>query len=343
MGEKNMRALIVDKPGKFKLIEKKSPKAADGKAVIKVTYASICGSDGIYWSGDLMLGRSLGHEFSGIIEDPGDSEFAAGEKVCAMEINPCGKCLACRSGRSNICPSLMKDAPGISADGGFAEYVAVRHDMIRRVPEGVSMKEAAMAEPLAVACHGVHRAGVRKGDKVLIWGDGPIGIFSAACAKAAGTAYVGLVGNNPTRLKEANDKSYIDEVFNIDDAACSDALRKAEPEKFSLIIECTGRIPAIKAALGILRNGGRITMLGIHDNIQEINTLKLLLKEQDIITSAFFTPEEYDEALGMMASGVVDIDDCATSVRGLCEAQTAFEELRDGVSKDIKILLDPTL
>ena len=338
-----MKAVIVDKPGQFKVVERDIPRAESGKVVIKVAYASICGSDAIYWSGDLMLGHSLGHEFSGTIWDPGTSDFQKGDRVCAMELNPCGNCPACRSGRVNICPGLMKGAPGISTDGAYAEYVAVRQDMVRRLPEGVSLQAAAMAEPLAVSYHGVRRAGIRGGERLLVWGDGPIGAFTAACARAMGAAYIGLVGKNPHRMAQIQSLDIADETFDINDPEYLARIKSVEPERFSLILECTGRRNGISAALGILANGGKLITLGIHDDIQELNTLRLLLKEQEIIPSAFFTPADYDAVLALLASGEIKADAYATSVRPLEQAQAAFLELTGGGTKEMKILLDPTL
>lgn len=338
-----MRAVIVQQPGQFQVVEDRPiPTAGDGQVVIRVDYAAICGSDRIYWETDLMLGRSLGHEFAGTIHDPGTSDFQVGERVAAMELNPCGKCPACRAGRPNICPSLMSDSPGISVDGGQAEYVAVRQDMVRRVPQGVSQKLAAIAEPVSVAYHGVRRADIRGGERVLVIGAGPIGVFAAACAKAAGAAYVAVADQNDKRLELAQRQPFIDQVLDVRSADYRAQLKAAEPEKFALILECTGTQGGVGSALGSIRNGGRLVTLGIHDNVQEIDTLKLLLKEIELVPSAFFTPEEFTQVLEWMASGKLDLEGCITDIRGFSQAQASFEEVfARGNYTQLKILLDP--
>lgn len=255
-----MRAVIVDKPGQFAVVTDKAlPQASEDKVVIKVDYAAICGSDRIYWETDLMLGRTLGHEFAGTIHDPGGSEFQVGQRVAAMELNPCGTCAVCRAGRPNICPTLMQDSPGISVDGGQAEYVAVRKDMVRPVPEHVSQKLAAITEPIAVSYHGVKRAELKGGERILIIGAGPIGIFAAACAKAAGASYVGIVDLNDRRLELARGKKFVDQVFDGRAEDYRTQIKHAEPEKFTHVIECTGTASGIKNAMNCIRNGGRMS------------------------------------------------------------------------------------
>lgn len=291
-----------------------------------------------------MLGRSLGHEFAGTIHDPGTSEFHVGQRVAAMELNPCGKCAACRSGRSNVCPSLMDNSPGISIDGGQAEYVAVRKDMVRAVPEHVSQKLAAITEPVAVAYHGVKRAGLKGGERLLIIGAGPIGIFAAACAKAAGANYVGIVDMNDKRLELAGSQCFVDQVFDSRSDDYRAQIKKAAPERFTHVLECTGTKGGIQNAMNCIQNGGRLVTLGIHDDIQEINMLRILLKEIEIVPSAFFTPEEFTEVLELMESGRLGLEGCITDVRGFSQVQSSFEEIfRHGNYTQLKILIDPTL
>lgn len=320
------------------------PVAGGGKLVMKVDYVAICGSDRIYWETDLMLGRTLGHEFAGTVHDPGTSDFKAGQRVVAMELNSCGRCTSCLEGRTNICPSLMRESPGISVDGGQAEYVAVRQDMVRAVPDNVSQKLAAITEPIAVSYHGVRRAEIKGGERVLIIGAGPVGVFAAKCAKVAGASYVGIVDINDERLKLARGLGFIDRVFDSRAMDYRDQLKAAAPDKFKTILECTGTKDGIGGALGIIRNGGRLVALGIHDDIQEINMLKLLLKEIEIVPSSFFTPEEFTEVLELMSTGALDLESCVTDVRAFSAAQESFREIfLNGNYTQLKILLDPNM
>ena len=109
------------------------------------------------------------------------------------------------------------------------------------------------------------------------------------------------------------------------------------------MIECTGTASGIKNAMNCIRNGGRIVTMGIHDDLQQFNTLRLLLKEIEIVPSAFFTPDEFSEVLELMDSGKLDLEDCITDIRGFSQVQESFEEIfKEGNYTQLKILIDPT-
>lgn len=122
-----MKSLIVNPPHNFEMVEKEMPKATDGRVVLKTKYVAICGSDNMLWK--TAQGMSLGHEFSGYIEDPGTFPFKKGARVCAAEFNPCGKCKFCQNGQEQLCKQMMVDNPGVTMDGAFSEYVSVRGDL----------------------------------------------------------------------------------------------------------------------------------------------------------------------------------------------------------------------
>lgn len=336
-----MRAIIIDKVKSLSIVEKDIPKAVENMVVIKVAYTSICGSDLGYWNGDLMLGKSLGHEFSGTISDPGSSTFQVGEEVCGIELNPCGVCPQCLAGQPNICPRQMDGAPGITRDGSYAEYVAVRADMVRRVPEGVSMIEAALAEPVAVSYHGVNRAQIAPGERLIIMGAGPIGVFAAACAKLKGAAYVAVVENDPSRVAMARTLPYIDRVFDAAEPDYLKQIRGEEPARFKLAMDCVGKESTVRTAINLIQSGGRLINLGLHDSVQSLPTTKLLLKEISLISSSFFVPEEFDEVLALMAEKKIDVRPCVSEIRPFEEAQASFEQLESGPDKGMKILLKP--
>lgn len=336
-----MRAVIVDKVRSLKVVEREMPKLEGNLVLVKVAYSSICGSDLGYWKGELMLGRALGHEFSGTVADPGSSGFQVGEEVCGMELNPCGKCAYCQAGQPNICPHQMDDAPGITRDGSYAEYVAVRADMLRRVPEGVSLVEAALAEPVSVSYHGVNRAQIQKGERVIIMGGGPIGIFAAACAKWKGAEYAAVVETDPYRIELARALPFIDQVFDANAPDYLKQIKAVQPQKFKVALDCTGRESTVCTAINLVQNGGRVITMGLHDNVQKLPTTKLLLKEISLIPSSFFVPEEFDEVLGMMARKEINVLPCVSDVRPFEAAQISFEQLDSPVNKGMKILLRP--
>lgn len=142
------------------MIEKDLPKAEGNKVVINISKSGICGCDiHMVWGTGYGAGQNfvIGHEFSGVIHDPGNSKvFKEGDRVVAMEIDPCMECEFCKEGKVNICDHVLDGGPGIGTDGSYAQYVAVREDMVRLLPEEVSFVEGALVEPIAISMHGIN-------------------------------------------------------------------------------------------------------------------------------------------------------------------------------------------
>ncbi len=338
-----MRSLEVSNSNVFQISEKDIPKAEPGMVVIKVAYASICGSDYHIWNGGPYLGLVPGHEFSGVIADAGDSDFQNGDKVCAMEINPCGVCSYCLNGQPNLCPSQMNNSPGISCDGGYAEYVKVRSDMVRKIPSDCSLLLGAICEPLAVSYHGCRQADIQSGDKVLIWGAGPIGVYAAASAKALGASYVGIVEINPNRAALAETYSFIDDVYDFNDSSLDEKLRKVEPDGFKKIVETCGKQEAITRAADLIQSGGSLTLLGLKSLEITVSTMTFLSKEMHLLSGWFFTPSDYEQSLKILSEGTYDLEKTITSVIPFADVQKTFVDLTSGSTKQMKVVIDPSL
>lgn len=338
-----MRAIVVKKKGEFALVEREKPKAEGNLVVVKVAATTICGSDIAYWKSDLMLDKVLGHEFAGTVEDGGNSDFKAGDAVCGIELNPCGTCPQCLEGKPNICPSQMNEAPGITRDGSYAEYVAVRADMLRHIPKGVSMEEACLAEPISVAYHGVARAKIAKGDRVLIVGGGPIGLYAAACAKIKGAAFVAVLEKDDARIAVLKKANFVDEVFDTKDPEYFAKVKSVAPQRFKIVMDCVGKEETVKMAINFVQNGGSLATLGLQESVQKLPTTKLLLKEINIVPSAFFVPKEFDEVLALMADKKLDLAFTISEVIAFDKAQEAFENLDKDNDKNMKVALSPIL
>lgn len=168
--------------------EKPVPKK--GEALIKIMMAGICGSDiGAFGgtNGLVSYPRVIGHELAGIIEEIAEDNpkgLKVGDRVVVDPYLYCGHCYPCRIGRTNCCTDLH--VLGVHVDGGMAEYFYHPDNMLVKLPEGMSWEEGAMAEPLTISLHGVHRGGVRAGEFCAIIGAGPIGLVAGLTAQAYG-------------------------------------------------------------------------------------------------------------------------------------------------------------
>ncbi|UMP07020.1 zinc-binding dehydrogenase [Amycolatopsis sp. EV170708-02-1] len=290
----------------------------------------------------------IGHEIAGEIVEIGDdiAGWEAGDRVQVIAAIPCGDCLQCGRGFQTICPNQL--SMGYHFDGGFAEYMIVpervlRVDGVNRIPAGVSYAEASVAEPLACVLNGQNFAQVGAGDVVVVVGAGPIGCLHVRLARAKGAAAVYLVELNRGRLDMAA------ELVKPDAAICS-----AEVDPIEKVLELTGGVGAdvvITAAaagraqedaLKMASRRGRISFFGglPKDNpIIACDSNLVHYRELTIYGANGSSPEHNRQALELISSGQVRVDDLITHRLPLSEVLRAIEIVSSGEA--IKVTIEP--
>ena len=185
-----MRAIKLEEPWKIACVEVPKPKPREGEALIRIVTAGICGSDiGAFrgTNGLVTYPRIIGHELAGVVEEipePNKNGIKAGDRVVVDPYVYCKDCYPCRIGRTNCCTSLK--VLGVHIDGGMAEYFTHPADLLVKIPEDMTWEQAAMAEPLTISLHGIHRGGLKSGEYCAIIGAGPIGLVAGMVAQAYG-------------------------------------------------------------------------------------------------------------------------------------------------------------
>ena len=261
-----MRALVKTARGvgRLELQERPEPMAATGWVTIAVRYAGICGTDlhivkdeFPYWPP-----VTLGHEFFGTVVELGegvDPAWLGARVVSEPHSLACGTCHLCRRGFAELCAS--KRSPGWGIDGAFASRLAMPAHLLHRIPDGLSDRIAALAEPMAVSVTALARARVEAGDIVLIVGPGPVGILLAAGARAMGAATVVVAGRRDSdRLRFA---ATIGAVTTVGDAAVELIHDLTAGRGADLVIDATGSAEAIALALRAVRRRGRLAAVGM--------------------------------------------------------------------------------
>jgi (R,R)-butanediol dehydrogenase/meso-butanediol dehydrogenase/diacetyl reductase len=336
-----MKAAFLKGTKKMIIKDVEDPKPKTDQVVVKVKYCGICGSDlHAYETGGYA--GIMGHEFSGEIESIGESVkgWEVGDRVTANPNAGCGSCYYCRRGETNQC--MKYTVIGIAnAPGAFAERVAVRADLLRKLPESISFEAGALIEPLAPLVRATKYA-VRFGDTVLVMGAGPIGLFALQCSRIAGALATYVSEVSKVRAAAAR-KLGADDVFNPTEVRVEQKMNElTKGLGTDVVLECAGRPETIQGAQRIVKKGGKVMIIG--ESIADIptNYTTLFVRELDIKGIYDGSLEDFDHAAQLIARGRVEVALMVTDKIGLSEiVEKGFEELLKPEKNHIKILVDP--
>lgn len=340
-----MKAVAINGFRSFADVEREIPQAGGKWVTVKVKNCSICGSDNMFWSApEGFEGFVPGHEFSGYIEDGGEYGFPKGMKVTAAEFNSCGECEYCKSGREQLCSQMMLDNPGVSAPGAYGEYVRVRGDYVIPMPDDMPIELGAITEPVAVSLHGVRYLNIKKGEDVLVSGNGPIGIYAAATAKLLGAGRVIMTGRSLSRVEFCNKTfDFIDTCLSVKDPEYEEKLKALTPQGgFKHIIDCVG-VDDYDYLLSLAASGATIVMLGMHAQKASFTPISLYLKEITLKTGLYFSWADFKMAFEMIRDNQEMFRKTITSIvpANAENAQKAFTKLfASGTNDECKIQLE---
>jgi L-idonate 5-dehydrogenase len=325
-----------------------------GEALVRVACGGICGSDLSYLNkggvGDFHVREplTLGHEVSGTVVElapdpdwPAPDGVTVGARVAINPSRPCLHCGFCRAGRANLCRSMRflgSAALMPHVQGAFSQTVAVRADQCVPVPDAMAFRVAACAEPLAVALHGVRRAGRLPGRHVLVAGAGPIGLLCLAAALHAGAASVTITDLFEAPLRIARSMGAADAVDV-----------RAEPERlaqlaasrggFEAALEATGSAASVVGMPTLMRPGGRIVQLGMLPPGAVPLPVNLLMAREIDLVGSFRFHEEFGSAVEALASGRIDVAPILSGSFPLRDADAAFALAGDR-QRAVKVHLD---
>ena len=302
---------------------------APGEVSISVAYCGICGTDLHVYQGhmDKRVGfeRVIGHEMSGTVEAVGTgvTGVSAGERIVVRPLSACGTCPACLAGLSHICHRL--NFIGLDSDGAFQERWNVPATLLHRVPDGVSLEGAALIEPIAVGCHVVRRSRLVAGETAMVIGGGPIGLLTALVARESG-ARVLLAEISPYRRAFAEKLGF--ELAPTDEA---DAVAWVEEQTggrgADVVFEVSGSDPGARLMTAVAACRGRVTMVAIHAEKRSVDLFRFFWRELEMIGARVYEPEDYEQALDLVAAGRLDPLALVTDVRGIEEINEAFAGL----------------
>lgn len=302
-----MKTLVCTTPGEFDYAVGERPELKSGEAIIKIKRIGICGTDLHAFEGTqpyFEYPRILGHELSGELIAVDDAPgFEIGEAVTFIPYFYCGKCIACRNGKQNACVNIK--VCGVHQHGGMAEYLSVpSYSLIHG--EGLSFDELALVEPLAIGAHGVRRAGVKKGEFVLVIGAGPIGLGTIEFARIAGGRVIVLDINN-NRLKFCKEKLQVEHTINALEADVAEQLMKiTNGDMPTVVIDATGNSNAINNAFQYMAHGARFVLIGLQKGKICFSHPEFHKREATLMSSRNATREDFEHVISCMKRREVD-------------------------------------
>ena len=341
-----MKCVAIKGPRKLETSTIDAPKSKDGSVVIDVRKTGICGSDIHYWDLGMPNNMVMGHEFCGIVTDPGNrTDLKVGDRITALPISPCGECSACKSGNPQYCAKTWDKAVGLSLTnpGAYAPQTSIRPDMVVKVPSNITDAEVAMVEPTAVALHAVDLANIKVGSRVLVVGAGIIGQLCAMFAKLNGATYVAISEMNEKRGRKAVQLGVADEYFYAADPEWQKNVTHECGEGFDYVFECCGNSPAVSSAITATRPNGTVVLVGVSMDSITIPSILVVTKEMILKGAIGYTKEEFVECVDLMANRKIDVLKFVDDIVGLDDVQHAFERLTSGNDNAIKILIDPRM
>ncbi|WP_395067889.1 alcohol dehydrogenase catalytic domain-containing protein [Paraburkholderia silvatlantica] len=321
-----MHAAIFEKLGQPLRVERvDDPEPDPDGVVLRVSHCGICGSD-LHMTDDaafgLCEGDIIGHEFSGEVVATGREvkTLRVGHRVSVVPYRTCGRCAACLAGDPAWCAQMEL------AGGGYGEYAAVSARQCVTLPVDASFADGALVEPLAVALHGIAKAGLRPGQDVLILGAGPIGLATAFWAARFGARRIVVQDVRPTQEARAMEMGATAFVCGREDPV-GDA-RRALGGAADVVFECAGVPGLIAQSVEVLKPRGTLLLLGLCTQADSFVPFAALSKELRIQTSAFFDQREYEAALDVLASGAAEPRLLVSAEVGLVELPSMFEQLK---------------
>lgn len=312
------------------------PTPGPGEVLLKIASVGVCGSDVHYYVdgriGDAVVKAPIimGHEFSAWIAGlgPGVEGLEIGQLAAIEPGISCGECESCQHGHPNLCPDVrFCGTPPI--DGVFAEYAIMPAENCFPLPEGFGPEDGAMLEPLGIAIHTVDLAHLKPGQTVAVLGAGPIGLLTAAVAKAAGASDIFMTEPLAHRRQFALD--YVAEVaLNPDDTdVVAEIMRRTNGRGVDVAFEAAGAPETPEQAAAVVRIGGKVVVGGIPSDDTMTMTASTVRRKGLTIKLVRRMKHVYPRAIVMVQKGLVDVKPLVTHLFPLERIAEAFDLVVD--------------
>ena len=339
-----MKAVRLEADGSVAVVDLPVPVAGEGEALMRMKAAGICGSDLLDWYVGRKAGTVLGHEVAGEIVEVGEGveELSPGDRVIPHHHAPCLECALCLAGRFVHCTDWRTSRLD---PGGMAELVRIPAGNLAsdtlRIPAGVSFEAASWTEPLATVVKAFDRGRFEPGQSALVIGLGSAGQLAVRLAAARGAAMVVGADRVASRLEAAGRAGARDTIDVSRESLAEGARRASSGRGFDFVFAGPGKADVIREAAGSVAPGG-VLLLFTMAPPEEALTLSphdLYFDEVSIVPSYSCGPGQMREALDLISSGRIAVEDLITHRYPLDRAAEAFARARDPEGS-IKVIFD---
>lgn len=347
-----MKALLLTEPGRLTFTDVPQPVPAAGEVRVRVAACGICGSDVHGFTG--ATGRRIpplvmGHEAAGTVDavGPGVTDIAPGARVALDSTVFCGACSHCREGRENLCTD--RQVLGVSCGpyrrhGCFAEYVVVPRRVVYPLPDTIDFIAAALLEPLTIALHAVHLAGVGPATRsAVVVGAGPIGLACVASLAAYGVPRIAAIDLEPERLDRARTLGATETIPAGDEAGKQAARWGAsgpDTDGADVVLEAVGASAPVRTAVEAATRGGTLVLVGNVSPTIEL-PLQMVVTRQLRLQGSCSSAGSYPEAIRLVSTGKIDLSGFVSRVAPLSEGVEWFARLHDREPGLVKVVLQP--
>src|ERR1700728_4346 len=343
------RALVIDSPGSIGLRGVDELVPGPGEVVARPVHVGVCGTDlellaGIVDPAYVRYPLVPGHEWSGVIEaiGPDVTGLEPGQPVIAEGIIPDRVCAQCVQGHTNLCE--VYDELGFTRAGAAADQVLVPAQVVHVLGAEVSLLEAALAEPAAVAWRAISRRRPRPGERIAVVGDGTLALIAAHLLTLYSPAELVVFGQRPAQSALAAELGAT--RFELDLATDAhprtSPAAPSSPGRFDLVVEAAGTAGAVERAFGLARRGGRVVLIGLGGH--RVNAAfpidDVINNDLQISASFGYTSAAWAEVTALLRAGQVGLAPLITHRFPLDEYEQAYQVLRESFGPRGKVILD---
>jgi 2-desacetyl-2-hydroxyethyl bacteriochlorophyllide A dehydrogenase len=323
-----MIQIALEKPGRFITTEGPSPRQAPGDALVRVHRIGVCGTDLHAFAGRqpfFNYPRILGHELGVEIIHPGSEPLGLnrGDRCSVEPYLNCGRCIACRAGRSNCCAELK--CLGVHVDGGMRPEIVVPARKLHR-SRVLSYDQLALVETLGIGAHAVERAGITRNDFVLVIGAGPIGLSVSQFVQVRGATLVVMDVREP-RLDFCRRALGVEHTLVAHPDVAEQLCALGGGDRPTVVMDATGNAASMARTFDLPAKGGRIVFVGLFQGEVSFDDPNFHRRELTVLASRNAVPENFREIIALIETGTINTTPWITHRFALADTPQRFPEI----------------